>query len=602
MTGPIVDTQVNQAHFAWRPDGGLGLVLSSYLDPTEKDKWNKRLQNSVRIYPVPGAPLPSAGYSYHVFSDGYAAWVRRATTGVTEGRNNSMALIGRTEVLDLQAAIGLSSQGWPDELPGNGQSPPLSAAQVRGAAALADQLSRVREFENDVACVLAGLLPNPTAALSVIGGVEPERLAIVWALHRIAAHYLPHRFHDRPNWSFSTYEDQHDTGAGTLPGIVFLPAPQIGAGDIKRVIVDLAQPRVNQADLALARHVVGYLAHNRPPDDSIVDVPVARPRQATSLPTVPRQPPAAPPERSPLADLLEAPHVAVFTRELRRLEEMVVQQGSVLHPRADLATIDKLTEFVEVTARTELLKRLLWLLYGGGLAGELSDAKAERHAARLVREGQSDQLARMLGAAAPRGSRIRDAAVDRWADAGRPPAEKAGRLSEQLRAARRSRWFPWVAAGAAVLAAAVVFLVGYLFGRPDNAAAAVVATAPPTAVVKPPAAVVKPPTEATQAPPTAPDNQPTSPDQNAVDQPSVQVRADQGGTAWVFLRVGENQFKPLSVCQQQVPPGNEWTCAKLPGESGEQVAMAISPGTDLSGLIGQPMSREAGWGKPQKIG
>jgi len=603
MTGPILDTQVNQAYFAWRPDGGLSLVVSSFFDPTDKEKWSYRLRTHVRIYPVPGTPLPSAGFSYLLFDDGSAAWIRRATAGATEGRNNSWVLIGRVDVLDFQAAIGLSLRpGWPDEPPPSGQSSPVPADKVRAATGFTkDLLSSVRDYQDDVEFVLAGLLADPVAELSVIGGVEPERLAIVWALQRVAEKYLPQRFRDRSDWSFSTYEDRHDTGAGELPGIVFLPARQQGAGAINRTIVDLAQPHVDPADHAQARRVVHYLVHNLQPDESLGDLPFARPQPET--PPVPRQPEAvapAPAERSPLADLLEAQHLGGFMRELRRLEETVLPHRTVLFPRAGLPTIDKLTEFVEVNARVELLHRLLRLLYGHDVEMGLVDAKAERHAAKLIKQGQSDQLARMLGAAAPPGTRSRDAAFARWADVGRLPAETAGQLSEQLRAARRSKWFPWVAAGAAVLAAAVVFLLGYLFGRPDNPAAAVSPTASPTAVTKPTTTTVKPPTEATQAPPpTAQDNPPTGQGQNAGAQPSIQVRADQGGTAWVFLRASNDQFVLLSACQP--PSGNDWTCTRQPGVNGEQVAMAIPAGTDLNGQINQQMPRGGGWGKPQKI-
>jgi hypothetical protein len=606
MTGPIVDTQINQAYFAWRPDGGLRLVVSSYLDPHQNEKWHHRLQNHVRIYPVQGTPVPSAGFTYLVFDDGSAAWIRRATAGTTEGRNNSRALIGRDDLLDFQAAVGLSLRpGWSDEAPPSGQSSPQPGDKVRAAAGSTETLlPSVRDYQDDVAAVLAGLLANPAAALSVIGGREPERLAIVWALHRIAERYLPQRFRDRRDWSFSTYEDRHDTGAGELPGIVFLPARQPGAGAINRIIVDLAQPRVDPDDLTLAHRVVHYLIHNLPPDDTIVDVPAGhpQPRPSTTAGTVPRQAdPAAPApaERSPIADLLEAPDVAAFVRELGRLEEMVTQQRLVLYPRVDPPVVDRLTEFVEVSARTELLGRLLWVLYGPRLEVGQGNTKAEKHAAKVIKDGRSDQLARMLGAAAPPRSPIRDVAFDRWADAGRPPAGKAGQLSEQLRTARRSRWFPWVTAGAAVLAAAVVFLLGFLLGRPGNPAAAGTPTASPTAVLKPTTAVVKPPTEATQAPPpTAPDNPPAGQDQGP--QPSVQVRADQGGTAWVFLRTGQDQFIPLAGCQQ-VPASNDWTCAKQANQDGEQVAMALPAGTDLNSQVNQQVQRGAGWGKPQRI-
>lgn len=609
MTGPTLDSDVNQAYFAWRPDGGLSLVASSYLDSAQNEKWSHRLQKHLRIYPVPDTPLPSAGYSYHLFPDGSAAWIRRAMVGATAGRNNARALIGQADVLDFPTAIGLSLRpGWTDDPPAGGHTRPVSAVEVRGAIGSAEELmSRVHKHRDDVAVVLAGLLADPAGALTVIGGVEAERLVTIWALHRIAERYLPQRFRDRPDWSYSTYEDKHDSPPGSLPGIVFLPVSQRGANTVRRTIVDLAQPRVDPGHLAQAHDLVSCLLGERQPDGLIVDVPVVRPREkvygapapaASPWQTGPQvvtpvaAPPRAAPARSLLANLLKARDVTSFEQELYKLE----QHGMVLHPHADTATIDTLARFVEVNVRHELLKRLLDLLYGRSLAGDLHDAKAEKHAIALITRGQSDQLALMAGAAARPGSRIRDAAFDRLAaGAGKPPAELVGQLSSQLRAGRHSQWFPWAAAGVAAVTAALVFLLGFLYGRPDSttAAPAVVVTVPSSAVATPP-----PPPEGDQA---STDSRPPGggPGQSDGDLPSVRVRADQGGTAWVFTKLTDDQFVPLTICQE--PSGNEWTCTKQPPAGGEQVAIAIPADSDLTRWVGKPIPPRPGWGRPQTI-
>lgn len=603
MTGPIVETYVDLAHFAWRRDGGLRMVSSSYLDSALVERWDQRLQNRVRMYPVPGTSMPSAGFSYLLFEDGYSAWVRRATTGVSEGRNNSLALIGPAEVLDFPAAIGLSARpGWPDEPPADGQTAPMPTSSIREAAARSDLVPFVRDYEQHVTLVLAGLLANPAAPLSVIGAEERERLVILSALHRIAEVYLPRRFQDRRSWSFSTYEDKHDTGAGKLPGVVFLPAPQPGAGTIKRIIVDLTMPRVEATDLALARQVVRSLLENRPPDERVDDMPSARRQRGRDdgafppVATRPAEPaPVAmateaapvPPARSPVAKLLAARRAGPFLRELERLESEVFRHPAGLHPHLDPAAVDRLTRFVEVDVRYELLHRVLGVLYGEGWTGGLRNVQAQEHATRLVKGARSDQLVRMVSVGA-RTPRIRDAAFDRWsADTGRMPTETVGQLSARWRTARRNRWFPWVTAGATVAAAGLLFLLGVVYGRPDGTVAAATPTISPQ----------ESRTTTHQSPPTSQAPAP-GPVEATSQQPSVQIRPDQGRTVWIFLSTGTDRFVPLRPCQRTE---NSWLCSRQPG-SGQQVAIDLPPGTDLSDRVNTELTRQQDWGQPQPIG
>jgi hypothetical protein len=632
MTGSTVDTNVDQVFFGWRLDGGLGAVASSCPDQAETERWHYLLQNRLRMHSMPGATLPAAAFSYLQFGDGTAAWVRRVSTGASAGRNNSRAVIGSDQVLDFYAAIGLSMvTTWSDDP----QAVRWPAAKIQRAADQAqDMLQRIGDYDHELSIVLASLLANPAAPLSIIGGIEDEGcLAIIWALHRVARHYLPQFFAERRNWSFSTYEDQHDTGAGDLPQIVFLPTAQLGAGTVNRLVVDLAQPQFDAADFAVARHVVDYLIRNQRPDHTIVDGPPPMPAPLSASPpvvpsqpyangasgalTVPRQPEPAPSaapqaERSPVTPLLEARTVGEFVKSLRQLEKTWQGRG-VLYPYVDAGALDKLAQFAEMNVRNELLERLLFLTYGPRLEGT-RDAEGKKHAVGLIRGAQSEQLALMLGTAAPRSDEIREAAFARWADgAGKPPGTTNGMLARQWRGARHSRYFPWVTGGAVAVLLALVFILGFLVGRPVDAAGP-----HPTPTVVPPApTTTKPTTEATRTtPPTT--TQPTTPQDNATDPgqdggnpnggnpngggpDGVPIRADNGGTAWTFQRVDDTHFIPLAPCQQA--NGNNWVCSRPSSANSDQVfAMAVAPGTDLSSRVGQRVTRHGDWGQPTKVG
>jgi hypothetical protein len=629
MTGSTVDTNVDQVFFGWRPDGGLGAVASSCPDQAETERWQYLLQNRLRMHAMPGATLPAAAFSYLHFGDGTAAWVRRVSTGASAGRNNSRAVIGSDQVLDFYAAIGLSLvTTWSDDP----QAVRWPAAKIHRAADQAQEmLQRIGDYDDEVAIVLASLLASPAAPLSIVGGIEDEGcLAIIWALHRVARHYLPQYFAERRDWSFSTYEDQHDTGAGDLPQIVFLPTAQLGAGTVNRLVVDLAQPQFDAADFAVARHVVDYLIRNQRPDHTIVDGPVPMPSPvpapppvvasqpyangASGAPTVPRPPepapsvpaPAAPQaERSPVTPLLEARTVVEFVNLLRQLEKTWQDRGP-LYPYVDAGALDKLAQFAEMNVRNELLERLLWLTYGRRLEGT-REVEGEKHAVGLIRGAQSEQLAQMLGAAAPRSEEIREAAFARWADgAGKPPGKTNGMLARQWRGARHSRYFPWVTGGAVAVLLALVFILGFLVGRPVDAAGP-----QPTPTVVPPAptttATTKPTTEATRTtPPTTPQDNATDPgpdggNPNGGGPGGVQIRADSGGTAWTFQRVDDTHFIPLALCQPA--NGNNWVCSRPSSSNSDQVfAMAVAPGTDLSSRVGQRVTRHGDWGQPTKVG
>jgi hypothetical protein len=573
MTAPP-EANVEQVFFGWSRDGGgLGPLASSYPHPGEMHRWHARLQKHLRLQPMPGAPVPPAAFSYFVF-DGIAVLVRRVSTGVSSGRNNSQALIADEDVLDFYAAIGMSIANWPDDPPENAPIRPLRAENVQGTRSRAQSLAAiVGKYDNHVGIVLAGLLADPTRPLSVIGGDDRAALATVWALHEAATRYLPRRFAARRDWSYSTYEDKHDAAAGELPGIVFLPTAQPGAGAVNRTIVDLTrQPRIDEAGLALAHRVIHYLVNDMTPDDTIDDTPARKqPGMTSGAVAMPSHrpapaPPAPPAEHSPVEALLAAVTIDDFSRELDRLE----RRRSVLYPALDVAALDDLARFVEVDARNELLERLLKLTYGQRLPGALHEPEAQKHAVKLIKRGQSDQLARMLGAAAPAGEPIREAAFERWtAGAGKPPGETNGTMSKRLRVARHSRYFWWIAGGAAALALALVFVLGFLTGRPGSAAA----PAPtPTAATKAAVPTTKPATEATQA--TQNDNQQNGQNQNQNQNAGVPVASRAGQDVWMFrpAKDGRNFF-PLELCQPKTD--TSWTCTPTASDGDSVVAMSV---------------------------
>jgi hypothetical protein len=577
MTAPP-EANVEQVFFGWSRDGGgLGPLASSFPHPGEMHRWHARLQKHLRLQPMPGAPVPAAAFSYFVF-DGIAVLVRRVSAGVSSGRNNSQALIAPEDVLDFYAAIGMSIANWPDDPPENAPIRPLRADNVQGQRRQAQSMSAiVHKYDNHVGIVLAGLLADPTRPISIIGGDDRAALATVWALHEAATRYLPRRFAGRRDWSYSTYEDKHDTAAGELPGIVFLPTAQPGAGNVNRAIVDLTRaPQVDEAHLALAHRVITYLVNDMTPDESIDDTPPRRQPGMTSGPVTmpgPRSAPVSPPvaappapaEHSPVEALLAAVTIDDFHRELERLE----QRRTVMYPSIDVAALDELARFVEVDARNQLLERLLKVTYGPRLSGTLHEPEAQKHAVELIRRGQSDQLARILGRAAPAGEPIREAAFERWASgAGRPPGDTSGGMSHRLRAAWHSRYFWWIA-GALALLLVVVFGLGFLTGRPGAAAAP--APTPTPTVAKAVVPTTKPPTEATQVPTT-------QPAQNNGQQPAagvtIQVDSQADQDVWKFRAAKDGRsFVPLAPCHQDSEIS--WTCTRNAEDPDSTVAAAV---------------------------
>ena len=51
MTGSTVDTYIDQVFFGWQPDGGLGPMASSYVNPEDTRRWYHRLQMRLRLQP-----------------------------------------------------------------------------------------------------------------------------------------------------------------------------------------------------------------------------------------------------------------------------------------------------------------------------------------------------------------------------------------------------------------------------------------------------------------------------------------------------------------------------------------------------------------------
>lgn len=170
-----------------------------------------------------GTDPPLTALSYHRTSDDHAVVLHRfrdeKPAAGTSGRNRARALVGTADDLPADVALGLDGwSGWRRSDASSGPDP--AELRVRHTAR-ADLDVRAR-CAPGLAVVLAALLENPQAGLTVVGRVT-DGLALLWGVYRLgsAQPSLAHR-----RWTFSTYEvDERDDP----PEIVLVPVPVAGA-------------------------------------------------------------------------------------------------------------------------------------------------------------------------------------------------------------------------------------------------------------------------------------------------------------------------------------------------------------------------------------
>jgi len=478
----MTDLRIDQAFFGWSPeDQQLTMLSSSFSTPAEAQYWLHQLQAHIRLEPVPDTVLPVEAFSYFKF-DGYAAILRRVGVGASAGRNNSHALIAKANLLSAPVALGLAKwRGWQENVPNSAFMTSMSYEEIENAARIAaGHLKQVPRCERVVTLALAKFLEDPGRPLSIIGCHDEDRLTVVWALRELAEKYVQPALATTPDWSFSTYEDRHDVSVEGLPAIVFLPArPHVGA--VKRAVLDLDRRDVRSDDFARAAAFVGELlgkvpaavsapvavsvptpaVEQKPPVDEPQPVPVPN-RRAT-------QPAQAPSNgaRDAVAILYETRNLGDFIRQLRRLQQHATPAGRLaLRAAFDVQAMDRAARVVEVDIRRELLGGLLAINYGDDFE-DLDDPQVEKHAATLLRETQFKQLAMLIGDEEnQRREPIRRAILARFSADRDEPSENVGRLPRWLRRRGLRRYLPWIVLAGVLAVLGLVFLGGYLVGRP----------------------------------------------------------------------------------------------------------------------------------------
>jgi hypothetical protein len=617
MTEPRSDEVVHQAFFGWSPEWNRHTILASSLDGKFGEQWRAKLQDYVRLQPVHGAEVPHHAMSYLTLDNGHSALVRRVHLGHSSGRGNAHALIGRTSGLDVSLALGL--ENWPQwraKVPETGLMDPIALSSLTTAARSADPgPDEIAGLASITTTVLARLLDRYDEPLSIIGCLDADRLGLVRCLRAAADLYLQHRG-IRRLWSFSTYEDRHDDSRTNLPEIVFLPMRN-HAGSAQRNVVDLGQEPRTSGHTGLAGELVANLRkgaptavvadlngnrqHDAPKEDSIPrqHEPAPRPSSRESAPSWQGQGAVAQKSHRvedigtrSVEELLATTNVMRLHSTLLRLAKLDGHSRESLRVATDVGVLDRVTEFVDVNTRYELMGLLLTAMYGSECQ-DLQSPEALGHAARLVENGQSEQLAIMLGDAAKRHNKqqIVDAVYKRWAATGlRPRPTLGGRMARGRRFLRRRWHFPVIAGVALLAVLGLVFVLGYLAGSP--------------AVVQQSAAAPEFQVQTTIS--TPPQQAPLPP---ATGTAHIQLQ-DTNHQVYAFVTVG-NSYYPQGACVSQDEPSSTWLCTKThnpPERQGSQTALVAVPvlhtqvtWLDDAAASGRAVERNKDWGKSSPI-
>ncbi|MET9225517.1 hypothetical protein [Lentzea sp. NPDC003310] len=601
MTDRRPDEVIDEAFFGWSLDTGEHTIVSSSLDARRAEMWRTRLQDHVRLQPVNGLEPPDVALSYLEFPDGHAAVVRRVREGFSEGRGNTHVLIGSVATLDAALALRLERWvGWKSAAPAGGMGT-NSVHYLRSCAADAPEppLDLVRSLEKQLVAVIAKILEYPAYPLSVIGCPETSRLPLLWAVRRAAENYLEREFPEhRRRWTFSTYEDRHGASIDNLPEIVFLPVVPSAGEAHRRLVVRFHEPVVDQSPLVeIAGHLVaGLLRSTPPPNRPPVPPPPVAPRPPEPRPSAApadlpsggvRVPPStvpasavavdpAPPRGMPsnlkeqlTTPLLNARNVTEFLQELDTLAH--VPDRAQLRAAFDADTVNRAAEFVEIDTRFQLLNRFLQTLYGADLRDLQGAPEAQKHAGRLIRTCQSEQLSLMLGSAAARHGRpeIAQRVLDRALQLGGPlkPGPRRRVRGVLPWAITRSQRVVLLAL-AAVLVLLTAVLSGYFLGQ-NESADPVVGAAPATT-----SAVVE------------------SARQEQVPQLKfgrAQVAADPARSRVFAFVTAEGRYFPQQPCTPSEDGNSTWDCAQTyvppvkPGAPSELLAVVV-PADQADGL------------------
>ncbi|WP_439656033.1 hypothetical protein ACSHWB_26760 [Lentzea sp. HUAS TT2] len=583
---------IDEAFFGWSLTAGEHTIISCSLSPELAEMWRARLQDHVRLQPVPGFPTPQSALSYLEFSDGSAAVLRRVRQGYTEGRENTHVLIGSQTALGASLALRLEHwDGWKSTAPHGGMGTTAAPYLASVAGSEDELLTRARPLEMQLVEALVRLLEYPGRPLSIVGCPDHYRVPMAWALHRAAKRHLEQTFNQGRRWTFSTYQERHGAGIDNLPEVVFLPAMPSDGEQHNRTVVRLDElVATNSQFTDIARQLVAGLFHGAqqqasPPRQPVnrvhpapVDVPSGGVRLQPSAVAVSTPSPMR--TASNTADALSGPLLGAQTADafLTALRTLAADKDrGPLRSVMNVDEVNRAVEFVEINTRFEMLTRLLEVLYGPDCQDLKGPDEALAHAARLVENCRSDQLALMLGRAAAKHKRptVYERVLERELHLGGPlkPGPRNRVKGVLSWVGKRRQRFALVAVAAFLLLVAGL-IGGYLLGQPETVAA-----------------------PATPVPSTAAPTTTTDPPVSQLKSGTVQVAADvRTQQVFAFVQVGDRYF-PQGACAALDIGSSTWSCeqsytpAVSAGADPALVAVVVQAG-QVEGLLGLAAQRK----------
>lgn len=264
MTISVLD----QIVFGRRESSGL-VVLASSFDDSQLEWWEGALDTHIRLSQFHGKPPPPTALSYFRFGEGRAAVLRRRDEPGAAGRNASHALVGSADMLSPQVALGLDGWSWSTALPTTTRLERVDGDDVVRVGLAAHDHLRIDALDRatNITAVLACLLQDPQASVSIVGCPDRDRIPLLWALHAAASTYLAAHGVTRA-WTFSTYETEHSGAARDTPEILFTPeGVDATAFVVRRVLIDLAKPPQTSPEATnLARRLLECCWQGSAPD------------------------------------------------------------------------------------------------------------------------------------------------------------------------------------------------------------------------------------------------------------------------------------------------------------------------------------------------
>lgn len=235
LPGPVQQMVIEAD--SWR-QSGIDIRGCSFSDLSQKLLWKAKLTDFVRLGSPPGVPVPVEAFSHLVFGDGTAAVLRRIDEGSDKSRTFVHCLVGSRKVLSPHALELTRWDGWRDRWLETDPLAPMPLPAASDHYVLDEIAKRAMTNPDRALPILAALLANPLAGISVLGADQDETVALLWLVRTITWPLFTNPWRER-RWSFSTHELRDDITIDNLPEIVFLAAEPTGPELTEHVRIDL---------------------------------------------------------------------------------------------------------------------------------------------------------------------------------------------------------------------------------------------------------------------------------------------------------------------------------------------------------------------------